>query len=319
MQIVVLAGGCSSERDVSLVTGRAIKRALDDLGHTVQLVDPDQNLPEYLCQLKREGVEFVWIALHGAGGEDGTVQAMLDWVGLPYQGSGYLSSALAMDKAVSKQLFESTALPTPAWRLLECSSPSNWSELIAELGSPLVIKPIDGGSSVGVTIAGSEAEFQQGLQVGFDWSQWVLIESYITGKELTISILDHLVMPAIEIVPEQGQFYDYDSKYQVGGSRHLVPCSLNSQSLALAEQVALKAYQTLRCEGLARVDLRIDEHGSPWILEVNTLPGMTPTSLCPEAAVALGWSFTDLVQRSLEQGLQHSTLRTTKRSESPRR
>ncbi len=303
MRIVVLAGGISPERDISLVTGRAVEDALQQLGHTTCLVDPDRDFPEKLCHLRRDGWEFVWIALHGSHGENGSVQTLLDWVGLPYQGSGYLASALAMDKVISKQLFQAAGLSTPASQAVRRGQSIQWSEAVAGLGSPVVIKPSDCGSSIGVTIVETERAFKQGLQSSFQVSETTLLESFVTGKELTISILGDLVMPAIEIVPIQGGFYDYRAKYGAQGSRHLIPCSLSAQGLVKAEALAVQAYQVLHCRGLARVDLRIDQQEEPWLLEVNTLPGMTPTSLCPDAASALGWTFPQLVQRILDCGL----------------
>ncbi|MDX2272189.1 MAG: D-alanine--D-alanine ligase [Cyanobacteriota bacterium] len=303
MKIVLLAGGQSPERAVSQVTGKAVKNALEDLGHRVTWVDPGLDLPQVLWQERQAGCEFVWIALHGGGGEDGRVQALLDWLGLPYQGSGYLASALAMDKAIAKQLFRAQGIPTPAAWVWEGQDCPTWGEVSATLGSPVVIKPVDGGSTVGVTIASHARQFEEGMELAQTYGQRLLLETYIAGKELTLSILQGQVMPAIEIITASGGLYDYAAKYEPGGSRHLIPCSLSPDGLAAAEQVALAAYQALGCQGLARVDLRIDSQEQPWVLEINTLPGMTPTSLCPDAAAALGWTFGQLVERILQVSL----------------
>lgn len=306
MKIWVLAGGVSPERDVSYVTGHAIKGCLEDLGAEVELIDPDWDLPHQLWQARSSGCDFVWIALHGSTGEDGTVQALLDWLGLPYQGSGHLASALAMDKGVAKQLFLSGQIPTPRAQIWRQSHPIPWEIAVEQLGDTVVVKPTDCGSSVGVNIVRTAEHFAEAIQQARAYSQKILLESYIPGKEITVSLLAGEVMPTIEILPVDNSFYTYEAKYAVGGSRHLVPCSLSATGLAAAEQVALEAYQILGCEGLARVDLRVDEQECPWVLEVNTLPGMTPTSLCPDAAAAWGWSFQDLVKRMLELGLNRS-------------
>ncbi|MEN9231960.1 MAG: D-alanine--D-alanine ligase [Thermostichus sp. DG02_5_bins_236] len=308
MRIVVLAGGRSAERQVSLVTGKACKRALEDLGHEVKLIDPDVDLPLRLWQEREAGCDFVWIALHGPGGEDGVIQGMLDWLGLPYQGSGQLASALAMDKLVAKQIFRAQGIPTADWIAWDRQNPLSWDECVAELGSPLVIKPSNEGSTVGISIAENERSFAQGLQLARSVSPRIFLERYIPGKEITLSILSGQVLPAIEIIPAQGSFYDYEAKYAPGGSRHVIPCSLSPAGLARCEAVGLQAYQALGCEGLARVDLRVDSAENPWVLEVNTLPGMTPTSLCPDAAAALGWTFTELVERMLQEALQKVSL-----------
>lgn len=307
MRIVVLAGGRSAERQVSWVTGKACKRALEDLGHQVKLIDPDVDLPLRLWQEREAGCDFVWIALHGPGGEDGVVQGMLDWLGLPYQGSGQLASALAMDKLVSKQIFQTQGIPTAEWIPWDAQAPLTWAECVAELGSPLVIKPSNDGSTVGVSIVEEERSFAQGLQLAQSVSSRILLERYIPGKEITLSILSGQILPAIEIIPAQGSFYDYEAKYAPGGSRHIIPCSLSPAGLARCEAAGLRAYQALGCEGLARVDLRVDPAENPWVLEVNTLPGMTPTSLCPDAAAALGWTFTELVERMLQEALQKAS------------
>jgi D-alanine-D-alanine ligase len=304
MNIVVLAGGRSAERQVSWVTGKACKRALEDLGHRVKLIDPDVDLPLRLWQEREAGCDLVWIALHGPGGEDGIVQGMLDWLGLPYQGSGRLASALAMDKLVSKQIFRTEGIPTPDWRVWDGQNPLTWADCAAELGSPLVIKPSNDGSTVGISIVEDERSFAQGLKLAHSVSSRVFLERYIPGKEITLSILSGQILPAIEIIPAQGSFYDYEAKYAPGGSRHLIPSSLSPAGLARCEAAGLRAYQALGCEGLARVDLRVDPDENPWVLEVNTLPGMTPTSLCPDAAAAIGWTFTELVERMLQEVLQ---------------
>lgn len=306
MKIVVLAGGPSSERDVSLVTGKAVQVALTDLGHNATTIDPGPDLPKQLWEQAQLGCDFVWIALHGEGGEDGTVQAMLDWLGLPYQGPGYLSSALAMDKWVSKQVFEASGLPTADWISinLRLETVPTWESVTAKLGSPVVIKPVATGSTVGISIAHTAIEYSRSLLKAQQHGDRLLIEQYIAGKELTVSVIGDRVMPPIEIRPSEGDFYDYEAKYAPGGSRHLIPTTLSETGERRVRAIAKQAYDALHCEGLTRIDFRVDENERAWILEANTLPGMTPTSLSPDAAAAIGWSFKDLVQCMLEVGLQ---------------
>ncbi len=301
MNILVLMGGTSPEREVSLVTGKAVKAALEDLGHIVSVLDPGIDLPYQLWRAKQEGCNFVWIALHGSPGEDGTVQALLDWLAMPYQGSGLLSSALAMDKVAAKHLFRSHQIPTPAWVEQPLGQP--WAHLLEVLGSPLIIKPVASGSSVGVQVLHQASDYESLLATSPATPDSWVAEQFIAGKEITISILDGVILPAVEILPILDSFYSYAAKYGVNGSRHITPASLSEAGLSQANSVALAAYRALKCEGLARVDLRIDAEEHPWVLEVNTLPGMTPTSLAPDAAAALGWSFSDLVQQLLASGL----------------
>ncbi|WP_017327206.1 D-alanine--D-alanine ligase [Synechococcus sp. PCC 7336] len=305
MEIVLLAGGQSPERDVSLVTGKAVRVALEDLGHTVTPLDPGRDLPQQLWLQAEAGCDFVWIALHGAGGEDGTVQAMLDWLGLPYQGPGYLASALAMDKWVAKQIFEATGLSTPKWLSvnLKRESAPNWNNCIAQLGAPVVVKPVATGSTMGITIARSPQDYERSLELARQHDERLILEQYIAGKELTVSVIGDRILPPIEIVPAEGDFYDYEAKYAPGGSRHLIPTSLSRAGEERAGAIAKRAYDALHCEGLARIDLRIDAAERAWILEVNTLPGMTPTSLSPDSAAALGWSFRELVRCLLAEGM----------------
>ncbi len=304
MQVVVLAGGQSPERNVSLVTGKAVHNALVDLGHQVTVVDPDASLPQVLWQHKQAGCEFIWIALHGPGGEDGTVQAMLDWLGLPYQGSGALASALAMDKWVTKQIWQAADLATPAWLGWRPGDQLTWTEAAPQLGTPVVIKPVSGGSTFGITIARDAVSFEAGLALAAQYSERVIVEQFIPGTEITASVLDGLALPLIEIIPAQGDFYDYEAKYAPGGCRHLLPPRLSEAAQTAIQALSVAAYTALHCQGLARADLRLDATGQPWLLEMNTLPGMTPTSLCPDAAAALGWTFSDLVAKQVTQGLR---------------
>ncbi|AGY56936.1 D-alanine--D-alanine ligase [Gloeobacter kilaueensis] len=301
MRIAVLSGGDSPEREVSLASGRAVQAALEKLGHTVRPIDPGPDLP---LRLAEEAPDFVWIALHGDKGENGSLQGLLDWMGLPYNGSGVTASALAMDKVAAKRLFVSENIPTPAYRVAtavpDLALSEAWSR---DLGLPLVIKPADGGSTVGVTIARSIEGIPEAVRLALEYCRQVLIEQYIPGQEITVALLDGLVLPAIEIVPQGREFYDYEAKYAPGGSRHLIPPRLDADVLKASIDAAYRACQVVGSTGLVRADVRVDPQGRPWVLEVNTLPGMTSTSLAPEAAQAAGIDFEHLVQRIIDRSL----------------
>lgn len=302
MRITVLAGGDSPEREVSLASGRAVASALENLGHQVTFVDPGADLP---IVLKESVPDFVWIALHGDTGENGTLQGLLDWLGLPYNGSGVLASALAMDKVISKRLFLAEGIPTPAYRVaVAVPSPLVCEEWTGAIGLPVVVKPADGGSTVGVTIVHRVAELAPAVALALRYGKQVLVEQYIPGQEITVTLLDGLVLPPIEIVPEGREFYDYEAKYAPGGSRHLMPPNLSEPVLKASIDAAYRACSVLGSRSLVRADVRIDPEGRPWVLEVNTLPGMTATSLAPEAARAVGISFEQLLERMIERAFE---------------
>ncbi len=301
MKVVVLLGGTSPEREVSLMTGQAVVEALTRLGHQAIPVDPDRELPKKLLEL---APDFVWIALHGSTGEDGTVQGLLDWLDFAYNGSGVLASACGMDKVVSKDLLHGAGLPVIPYRVLESADidPQNCLEA---LGLPLVVKPAQAGSSVGVSIVRDMAEFPVAVEKALRYSPQALAETFIPGKEITVTVFGKKTYPAIEITPQVTSFYDYEDKYSAGGSHHLLPPDLPETTLDLLSDHALKVYRAFKCSGVARVDFRVTPEGKAWVLEVNTLPGMTSTSLVPESMAAAGISFEQLVKLSLENGLSH--------------
>jgi D-alanine-D-alanine ligase len=301
MKVVVLLGGTSPEREVSLMTGQAVVEALTRLGHQAIPVDPDRELPKKLLEL---APDFVWIALHGSTGEDGTVQGLLDWLDFDYNGSGVLASACGMDKVVSKDLLHGAGLPVIPYRVLESADidPQNCLEA---LGLPLVVKPAQAGSSVGVSIVQDMAEFPVAVEKALRYSPQALAETFIPGKEITVTVFGKKTYPAIEITPQVTSFYDYEDKYSAGGSHHLLPPDLPETTLDLLSDHALKVYRAFKCSGVARVDFRVTPEGKAWVLEVNTLPGMTSTSLVPESMAAAGISFEQLVKLSLENGLSH--------------
>ena len=338
MKIVVLAGGLSPEREVSLTSGSLIANALMQRGHRVLLLDVYvgmRDLPvdieslfrsdgEYthrvgetvpdLDALKRETgngealiganvlkicamADRVFLALHGAMGENGQLQATLDTHGIRYTGSGYAGSLLAMDKDISKRLFRLAGVPTPDWIEYDIFEDTP-EKILFEIGLPCVVKPLDCGSSVGVSIVDTEAALCQALAEAGKWGRRVLVEKKIEGRELTVGILDGIALPAVEIIPESG-FYDYKNKYQ-GTTREVCPAEIDGETANRAAELSRLAFAALRLGGYARFDFMLDRNGGLWCLEANTLPGMTPTSLLPMAASAVGISYGELCERILE-------------------
>ena len=282
-------GGMSKEREISLKTGNAIAHALTDRGYDITTLDVSKDIG---TQLIKRGIEAAFVALHGRWGEDGTIQGLLEILRIPYTGSGVKASAVAMDKIISKRLFREAGLPTPGFRALEIQTSRPPRPL------PLVVKPATEGSTLGVTIVHSEDMWSQALNTAFAYDRQVLAEDFIPGREITASILNGQPLPLIYIEPREG-FYDYNAKYTPGKTLYHVPAPLNGAIERSLKELAVSAYQTLGCEGCARVDMILSHNGDPMILEVNTIPGMTPTSLVPKAAAAMGMDFGDLAEAIL--------------------
>lgn len=299
MRVGLLLGGTSSEREVSLRSGAQVARALRSRGHEVIEFDAG---PATWTQLAQAGLDCVFIALHGPLGEDGTVQGMCELLKLPYTGCGVLSSALCIDKAMSNRVLEQAGVAVPAYQehdVREGIPPDLPGRLVAGLGLPLVVKPTRQGSTVGLTIAASEEEVADGLILAGRYDYRVLAQRFVRGVEITVGVLatpDLLVLPTLEIVSEN-PVYDYDAKYTAGKSHHVIPARLPEAARRAAAAAAELSFRTLRCEGMARVDLIVDEAGTPWVLEVNTVPGMTELSLLPDAARAAGIGFEELCDR----------------------
>lgn len=288
----VLMGGLSSEREVSLESGAGVLAALVERGYRASAIEWCQgsSLLELLS-----GIDVVWNALHGTYGEDGAIQGTLTCLGLPYTGSGILASALAMDKVASKRIFESSGVPTPAWRLV---AEGETAEDLADVALPMVIKPALEGSSVGVSIVVQHGQIAPALELARRHRGPTLVEEFIDGAEVCFGILGDEVLESIEIRPAT-EFYDYDAKYRRDDTQYLLPAPLDAQVLARAETIAVAAHRALGCTGYSRVDFRISKDGDPYLLEVNTLPGMTSHSLIPKAALARGISYADLCERIL--------------------
>ena len=287
-------GGLSSEREVSLESGAGVLEALMERGYDAVAIDWQEGmwLPN---ELEENDIEVVWIALHGTYGEDGAVQGLLGCLGLPYTGSGILASALAMDKVASKRIFESNAVPTPRWRIVPPDAGPNVAE---DFALSLVVKPALEGSSVGVSIVRDRRELPAALELARRHRGPTLIEAYVPGAEVCVGVLDEEVLGSIEIRPATG-FYDYDAKYKRNDTQYLVPAPLPGATLQRVEAAALAAHRALGCSGYSRVDLRVDESGAPFLLEVNTLPGMTSHSLIPKIAAHRGITYADLCERIL--------------------
>ncbi|MFQ6003292.1 MAG: D-alanine--D-alanine ligase, partial [Candidatus Zixiibacteriota bacterium] len=252
-------------------------------------------------------VDVIFLALHGGQGEDGTIQALLNLTGKPYTGSGVLASALAMNKAMSKKIFEREGILTPDWFLVEDSDLSNLSAIAngieGNLGYPCVIKPNDQGSTVGLSVVKEKGELKKAFDFAKNYSRQFLVEKYIPGRELTVGVLEDAALPVVEIIPEHG-VYDYECKYTTGKSRYIVPAEISENKAKEIQAIGLKAFKTLGCEGYARVDFRFGEDGRFYCLEVNTLPGMTAHSLVPKAAKAVNIGFPELVDRIAKLALR---------------
>ena len=293
-KVAVLLGGKSAEREVSLNSGGMILKALRSRGVDAHAFDPaERNLEDLL----KQKFARAFIALHGRFGEDGTVQGVLEWLGVPYTGSGILASALAMDKLRTKLLWHAEGLPTPPYEVLR--KESDLKAVAKRLGTPLFVKPAAEGSSVGMSKVRSAAALDEAYALAVNYDPVVIAEKFIDGPELTAAILGDEVLPLIRIETPR-EFYDYEAKYIADDTRYHVPCGLPDKKEAQLRQLCLKAFRALGCRGWGRVDLMLDKRGRPYLLEVNTAPGMTDHSLVPMAARATGLSYEDLCVRILE-------------------
>lgn len=340
MRIAVLAGGTSAERDVSLSSGALICETLRKLGHKAALVDVyvgfehDGDIEDVFLNSKPVGhmvgriapdtdeirrtrpesdtgflgrnvlklckaADVVFMGLHGENGENGKLQALLDLFEIPYTGTGYLGSALAMNKWLSKQLMQEAGIPTaPGVELREGEA-----DKVRVIGLPCVIKPVSGGSSIGVSIVGSEEELDAALNTGFKYEKTLLAERYIRGREISVGVLGEKVLPIIEIRPKEG-FYDYENKYQIGACDELCPAPVEEAVAASIRETTLQVHKLLGLEVYSRIDYILCDDGSYYCLEANTLPGMTPTSLVPQEAAAVGIDFGTLCEKIIELSLK---------------
>ena len=300
IRVGVLYGGISSEREISLVTGAAVAEALREAGFPAELIDI-REAP--LCELSPERMDVAFIALHGTFGEDGGILAVLDAMSVPYPGSGVEASRLAMDTVAAKERFRGAGVPTPRWAELDVDWPEARKLRVAgSLGFPVVLKPAREGSSLGVLIAHDDEELAHGIDKPFEYDHRAFAEEFIDGRELTVGILDDRPLPIIELVFGT-MFFDFHVKYTAGACRHVVHPELSPGVAEHVQNAALAAHQSLGCRGCTRVDLRLSRDGVPYVLEINTVPGMTGTSLLPEAARAVGISFSGLCEHAVRLAL----------------
>ena len=345
MKIVVLCGGLSPERDVSISSGTRIAKELRNRNHQVVLVDMffglenwegdlatifdnppplnDMIMPEKepdldeirslrkldsnsdfgdrvidVCQM----ADIVFMGLHGQCGEDGKVQAAFDLLGIRYTGTGFLGSAIAMDKDMTKQIAAFNGIKTAEWKTFPTAS-VNTEEVLSCLSLPLVVKPDNSGSSIGVSIVHTTEELERALKDSRKESEMVVIEQYIKGREIQVGVLDHKALPSIEIIPQDG-FYDYKNKYQSGVAREITPAPIPEEAEERVGKISEEIFRILRLDAYCRADYIYDENGEFWFLEVNTLPGMTPTSLVPQEAAAAGYSYADLCEKIIELSME---------------
>ncbi len=335
MKVVVLAGGISTERDVSLCSGSMIYRALKAKGHQAVLLDvylgyeddpegiferdvdwaaqigavSDKNPDiETIKALRKDGgrsffgpnvlricqsADKVFMALHGANGEDGKIQACFELLGIPYTGTDFVSSAMAMDKGITKDIFAAHQIPTPQGFRIKKGENSP-----ASIAYPVIVKACCGGSSVGVSIARDASEYERALKEAFAYDNEAIVEQYIQGREFSVGVIEGKALPVIEIAPKQG-FYDYRNKYQAGSTIETCPADLPVESAKRMQEIAERVFAALRMKAYARMDFMMDAEGNPYCLEANTLPGMTPTSLLPQEAAAVGIDFNELCEKLL--------------------
>lgn len=301
MKVAVLKGGRSLERGVSLRSGARVEDALERLGHEVLALDVGGDLVERL-NLERPDVAFV--AMHGMGGEDGTVQELLEILDIPFTGPGVAACALCTDKVLAKHAMREAGVPTPDFlgfnqtAFRDLGAADALGQLEQRLGFPLVVKPSRGGSSLGVKFAGSAAEVPQALVSAFSYDDRVVLERFVDGRELAVSVLGEEALPVVEAIPADGDRYDFEARYEIGRTSFVCPAELTGAERKAVTEAALATYRALGCSGFARIDLILDEDG-PQVLEANGIPGLTDTSLLPQAAEAAGLSFEQLVERIL--------------------
>ncbi len=292
----VLMGGMSREREISLKTGNSVLNALVKKGYNAVPIDVDRTIAETLLKL---GIQVAFIALHGPLGEDGTIQGLLEILGIPYTGSDVPASALAANKGSAKKIFSYHGIPTPRFQVL-CAADGDSRSLCERIAIPLpfVLKPPEEGSTIGIRIIREKEEIEDGLKNVFSYGKEVLIEEFIMGRELTVGVLNGEPLPLIEIRAKNG-FYDYTAKYTIGATEYIVPPALDEEKTKHVQDIAARAYHALGCKGAARVDCMLGGDSRPYILEINTIPGMTETSLLPMAAKSIGTDFGSLVEKIL--------------------
>jgi len=305
LTVALLSGGISSEREVSINSGRQVFESLDKEKYEIIRYDPKTDIDRLVSDAPK--IDVALIILHGLYGEDGTVQGLLDLLNIPYQGSGVLGSAIAMNKVISKQLFQKHGLLTPEYIIAKIDDTIDPASCRKQIGLPMVVKPAEGGSSVGMSIVKTEDALKSALEKAFEYDETVLIESYIKGIEITGGVIgnnDLQALPIIEIVPdEKHDFFDYEAKYTAGITREICPARIDDTLTIQAQTYSKMAHLALSCKGYSRTDMILKDNNI-YVLETNTIPGMTPTSLLPQAANAAGLNFGQLLDRLIELGIE---------------
>ena len=310
-RVAVLKGGRSLERSVSLRSGAQVQDALTGLGHEVIAIDVGET---FVADLLERGAEVAFVALHGREGEDGTVQGLLEALSMPYTGSGQAACMRATDKLLAKLLMREAGIPTPPFHALredsikELGAAAAVERIQEDIGLPLVVKPAHGGSALGVKFARDGEDLPKAMVGAFSYDRTILLERYVRGRDLAVSVLEGspggggtpLALPVVEAVPREEEFYDYESRYEIGMTTFVCPAELPGETTERAQELAVRVYELLGCHGLARVDLMLERDTEKlWVLETNVVPGMTETSLLPQAADAAGIAFEELVERIL--------------------
>lgn len=305
IKLALLSGGVSSERQVSLNSGKQVFEALDKEKYDIFRYDPKTDLPKLMADAQK--IDAALIILHGPFGEDGTVQGLLDLLDIPYQGAGVLGSAAAMNKLTAKQLYEHNNIPTPAYLAFSSQDTIDTQEVISSVGLPLVVKPACAGSSVGMTIVKEEGQLEAAVKLGFEHDDTVILESYVRGVELTCGVLGNEsleAMPIIEIIPGEGhEFFDYKAKYVAGETNEICPARIDDAITKKVQQLAIQAHKALFLSGYSRTDFILNGN-DPQVLETNTIPGMTATSLYPQSAEVAGYSFSQLLDKLIDLAIE---------------
>jgi D-alanine-D-alanine ligase len=308
LTVGVLMGGSSAEREISLKTGRSICESLRRRGYTVVPMEADASLPH---QIKAKNIAVAFLALHGPGGEDGTVQGMLEVLHIPYTGSGVSASAVGMDKGLTRVVLQAAGVPVPPGitlpaRMIPARPPVN-------LGLPVVVKPCAQGSTIGVSIVRTFSQWKKALQEAYRYGEHAVVEKYIPGREIAVGVFGDQLFPGVEVMAPKG-FYNFTAKYGKASTRYICPALLSPKLEGRLREASLRAYQALGCRGAARVDFRVHTNGRPYILELNTIPGMTERSLLPMAAAQAGLTYDDLVERMLQDALSRNVRSSHKRA-----
>ncbi|MBC2705080.1 D-alanine--D-alanine ligase [Desulfobacula sp.] len=315
IRLALLSGGVSSEREVSLNSGKQVLGALNKDKYDIALYDPKTDLKQLVIDADK--IDAALIILHGPFGEDGTVQGLLDLLDIPYQGAGVLGSAMAMNKLVAKRLYDGAGVPTPSYLSFSMNEKIEPSKIVTALDLPLVVKPACAGSSVGMTIVKDESDLGDAINLGFEHDDTIIIEKYIKGIELTCGVLGNdtlQALPVIEIIPGEGhEFFDYTAKYVAGATEEICPARIDENTTKKVQKIAVKAHQALFLKGYSRTDLILCNNELT-VLETNTIPGMTATSLYPQSAQVAGYSFTELMDKLIHLSIKEHTKQKLRRS-----